>query len=78
VATIWLKGWTDKEVVLTARLVFNTFNSGGSGGGGGGGGSDGPVAAVMPCHPAIILATGLRWRCLSGTFCLLFSSRRWP
>ena len=33
-----VKGWTDEEVVLTARLVFNTFNSGGS---------EGPVAAVM-------------------------------
>jgi hypothetical protein len=33
-----VKGWTDEDVVLTARLIFNTFNSGGS---------EGPVAVVM-------------------------------
>jgi hypothetical protein len=33
-----VKGWTDEEVVLTARLIFNTFNSGGS---------EGSVTVVM-------------------------------
>ena len=33
-----VKGWTDEDVVLNARLIFNIFKSGGA---------EGPVAVAM-------------------------------